>query len=60
MSISGDARVLSAPVEIVSYLRCLVTEEDQIKMNEVEAPCLFNEAQHALNKVFSHIPSLYT
>ncbi|XP_070049013.1 uncharacterized protein [Nicotiana tomentosiformis] len=26
----------------------LVTEEDQSRMNEVEAPCLFNEAQQAL------------
>nr|XP_016439238.1 PREDICTED: uncharacterized protein LOC107765145 [Nicotiana tabacum] len=50
LSVSEDTRVLSAPVKIVSYLRCLVTEEDQEKMNEVEAPCLFNEAQQALSR----------
>ncbi|XP_075103606.1 uncharacterized protein LOC142178175 [Nicotiana tabacum] len=45
-----DTRVLSEPVGIASYLRCLVTKEDQARMNEVEVPCLFNEAQHALNR----------
>ncbi|XP_070049503.1 uncharacterized protein [Nicotiana tomentosiformis] len=50
MSISEDARVLSSPVGISSYLRCLVIEKDQAKMNEVEVPCLFNEAQQALNR----------
>ncbi|XP_070037087.1 uncharacterized protein [Nicotiana tomentosiformis] len=50
MSIPEDARILSTPVGIASYLRCLVTEEDQARMNEVEVPCLFNEAQHALNR----------
>nr|XP_033515256.1 uncharacterized protein LOC117279765 [Nicotiana tomentosiformis] len=56
MSIPEDARVLSTPVGIASYVRCLVTEEDQTKMNEVEAPCLFNEAQQALNRVISNAP----
>ncbi|XP_070036504.1 interactor of constitutive active ROPs 3-like [Nicotiana tomentosiformis] len=35
---------------ISSYLRCLVIKEDQAKMNELEAPCMLNEAQHALNR----------
>nr|XP_016465642.1 PREDICTED: uncharacterized protein LOC107788473 [Nicotiana tabacum] len=51
VSLSEDARVLSAPVGVASYLRCLVNEDDQAKMNEVDAPCLFNEAQQALNRV---------
>ncbi|XP_070051418.1 uncharacterized protein [Nicotiana tomentosiformis] len=50
MSIPEDARVLFALVGIASYLRYLVTEEDQIKINEVEAPWLFNEAQQTLNR----------
>nr|XP_016445051.1 PREDICTED: immunoglobulin G-binding protein H-like [Nicotiana tabacum] len=50
MSIPEDARVLSAPMGISSYLRCLVIKEDQAKMNELEAPCMLNEAQHALNR----------
>ncbi|XP_019223659.1 PREDICTED: uncharacterized protein LOC109205408 [Nicotiana attenuata] len=37
------------PVGIAIYLRCLVTEEDQVVMNTVRAACLFNEDQHALN-----------
>ncbi|XP_070055069.1 uncharacterized protein [Nicotiana tomentosiformis] len=45
-----DARVLSAPVGVASYLLYLVTEEDQAKMDLVEAPYLFNEAQQALNR----------
>ncbi|XP_070053514.1 uncharacterized protein [Nicotiana tomentosiformis] len=32
------------------YLRCLVTEEDQAKMNEVGTSSVFNEAQQALNQ----------
>nr|XP_009621154.1 uncharacterized protein LOC104112831 [Nicotiana tomentosiformis] len=35
---------------MASYLRCLVTEEDQAKINEVDSPYQFNEAQHALNR----------
>nr|XP_009594334.1 tropomyosin, muscle-like [Nicotiana tomentosiformis] len=35
---------------IASYLRCLVTKEDRALMDAVEAPCLFNEAQQALNR----------
>uniref|UniRef100_A0A1S3ZAU6 Myosin heavy chain, embryonic smooth muscle isoform-like n=1 Tax=Nicotiana tabacum TaxID=4097 RepID=A0A1S3ZAU6_TOBAC len=35
ISILEDARVLFAPIGVASYLRCLVTEEDQAKMNEV-------------------------
>ncbi|XP_070057357.1 uncharacterized protein [Nicotiana tomentosiformis] len=50
MSILEDARVFSAPIGVASYFRCLVTEEDQAKMNEVDAPCMFNEAQKALNR----------
>ncbi|XP_070054315.1 uncharacterized protein [Nicotiana tomentosiformis] len=50
MSILQDARVLYAPVGISSYLWCLVTEEDQSRMNEAEEPCLFNEAQQAPNR----------
>lgn len=53
MSIPEDARFLYTPVVVASYLRCLVTEEDQAKMNEVEVPYLFNEAQQALNRVTS-------
>nr|XP_016464851.1 PREDICTED: centrosomal protein of 164 kDa-like [Nicotiana tabacum] len=49
---SKDARVLSAPVGVASYLRCLVTEDDQAKMNEVDAPSLFNKAQQVLNRTF--------
>nr|XP_009608700.1 uncharacterized protein LOC104102643 isoform X1 [Nicotiana tomentosiformis]XP_016461649.1 PREDICTED: uncharacterized protein LOC107784961 isoform X1 [Nicotiana tabacum] len=40
----------SLPPGIASYLRCLVTDEDQAVMNAVGAACLFNEAQHALNR----------
>ncbi|XP_070031773.1 uncharacterized protein [Nicotiana tomentosiformis] len=47
-----DARVLSALVGAARYLRFLVTEEDQAKMNEVGASSLFNEAQQALNRSF--------
>ncbi|XP_070047128.1 interactor of constitutive active ROPs 4-like [Nicotiana tomentosiformis] len=49
ITILEDAQVLSTPVGVVSYLRCLVTEEDQAKMNEVDVSCLFNEAQQSLN-----------
>ncbi|XP_070057414.1 uncharacterized protein [Nicotiana tomentosiformis] len=34
LTIPIDARVLFAPVDVASYLCCLVTEEDQEKMNE--------------------------
>nr|XP_033511461.1 uncharacterized protein LOC117276225 [Nicotiana tomentosiformis] len=54
-SVPEDAQVFSTPVGIASYLRCLVTEEDQAVMNAVEAPCLFNEAQHALNRISSRL-----
>ncbi|XP_070037297.1 uncharacterized protein [Nicotiana tomentosiformis] len=50
LTVLEDARVLSAPVGVASYLQCLVIEEDQAKMNEVGVPCLFNEAQQALNR----------
>ncbi|XP_019260643.1 PREDICTED: uncharacterized protein LOC109238608 [Nicotiana attenuata] len=43
-------KVFSSPVGVGSYLRCLVTKEYQAVMNEVETPCLFNEAQQALNQ----------
>ncbi|XP_016494023.1 uncharacterized protein LOC107813288 isoform X1 [Nicotiana tabacum] len=43
-------RVLSTPVGMASYLRCLVTEKDQDKMNELDTPCLFNDAQQVLNR----------
>ena len=51
ITVLEDARVLSTPVGIASYLRCLVTEKDQAKMNEVDVRCLFNEALQALNQV---------
>ncbi|XP_070031104.1 uncharacterized protein [Nicotiana tomentosiformis] len=47
ISIPEDVRVLSTPVGMASYLRCLVTEKDQAKMNELDTPCLFNDAQQA-------------
>ncbi|XP_070053982.1 uncharacterized protein [Nicotiana tomentosiformis] len=47
-----DTRMLFGPVDVASYLRCLVPEEDQAKMNEVNAPSLFNEAHQVLNKSF--------
>nr|XP_009589372.1 uncharacterized protein LOC104086748 [Nicotiana tomentosiformis] len=50
LSIPEDARVFSPPVRIASYLRSLVTEEDQVVMNAVGAACLFSEALHALNR----------
>lgn len=50
-SMSVDTSMLSRPVRVASYLLSLVTEDDQIKMNEVGGPNLFNEAQHALNLV---------
>nr|XP_033507980.1 uncharacterized protein LOC117273022 [Nicotiana tomentosiformis] len=50
ISIPKDARVLYPHVGVASYLRFLVTEEGQANMDEVEAACLFNEAQHALNQ----------
>jgi len=43
-SVPKDARVFSTPVEVASYLRFLVTEEDQAVKNAVEVPCLFKEA----------------
>nr|XP_033517576.1 uncharacterized protein LOC117281839 [Nicotiana tomentosiformis] len=49
ISIPEDTQVFSAPVGVASYLQCLVTEEDQAKMDAVDVACLFNEAQHALN-----------
>ncbi|XP_070041340.1 uncharacterized protein [Nicotiana tomentosiformis] len=49
-SFPEDAQVLSSPVAVASYLRCLVTEDDQAKMNEVDAPYLFNKVQQALNR----------
>nr|XP_009776062.1 PREDICTED: uncharacterized protein LOC104225878 [Nicotiana sylvestris] len=45
-----DARIFSVPVGVASYLRCLVTEEDQAMMDAMEVPCLFNYGQHALNR----------
>nr|XP_009784174.1 PREDICTED: uncharacterized protein LOC104232621 [Nicotiana sylvestris] len=51
LTILAGARALSAPVGVASYLHCLVTEEDQAKMNEVGTLSLFNEAQQALNRV---------
>nr|XP_016439888.1 PREDICTED: uncharacterized protein LOC107765724 [Nicotiana tabacum] len=52
MPIPKDARVLSAPVEITSYLRCLVTEEDQARMNEVSV--LHHEAFLRYREEFKH------
>ncbi|XP_019248800.1 PREDICTED: uncharacterized protein LOC109228073 [Nicotiana attenuata] len=50
IKVPEDARVFVAPVGVASYLQGLVTEEDQALMDEVGAPCLFNEAQQALNR----------
>nr|XP_033510044.1 uncharacterized protein LOC104088775 [Nicotiana tomentosiformis] len=50
LSVLEDARVFSPPVGIASYLRSLVTEEDQAVMKAVGAAFLFNEVQHALNR----------
>ncbi|XP_070045749.1 interactor of constitutive active ROPs 4-like [Nicotiana tomentosiformis] len=50
ISLSEDAQVISALVGVARYLRYLVTEDDQAKMNEVDAPYLFNKAQEALNR----------
>nr|XP_033513488.1 uncharacterized protein LOC117278161 isoform X1 [Nicotiana tomentosiformis] len=50
ITVPEDARVLAAPIGVASYLRCLVTEEDQDPMDEVGVPCLFNEAQQSLNR----------
>nr|XP_033510821.1 uncharacterized protein LOC117275625 [Nicotiana tomentosiformis] len=50
LSFPEDARVFSPLVGIASYLRSLVTEDDQAMMNAVGAACLFNKAQHALNR----------
>nr|XP_016487334.1 PREDICTED: uncharacterized protein LOC107807455 [Nicotiana tabacum] len=41
----------SRPQEVYSHFRCLVTKEDQTNMNEVDVPCMFNEAHQALNQV---------
>lgn len=51
ITVPEDARVISAPVGVASYLRYLVTDEDHAKMNDVDAPCLLNEAQHVLKRV---------
>nr|XP_009775246.1 PREDICTED: uncharacterized protein LOC104225178 [Nicotiana sylvestris] len=45
ITVPEDARIFFAPVGVASYLQCLVTKEDQAKMNEMDASCLFNEAQ---------------
>ncbi|XP_070034702.1 uncharacterized protein [Nicotiana tomentosiformis] len=50
ITVSENARVLSALVGVASYLQFLLTEEDQAKLNKVDVPCLFNEVQHALNR----------
>lgn len=44
ISIPEDAHILSPLVGEASYIKCLVTEEDQVKIDVVEMPCLFNEA----------------
>ncbi|XP_070054861.1 uncharacterized protein [Nicotiana tomentosiformis] len=35
---------------VTNYLQCLVTQEDEAKMDEVDVNCLFTEAQQALNR----------
>ncbi|XP_060194184.1 uncharacterized protein LOC132623445 [Lycium barbarum] len=45
-----DMNMLSGPVGVSSYLYPLVSQEDHKKMAEVDESCLFNEAQHALNR----------
>lgn len=56
ITVPEDAHVLEAPVGMASYLRCLVVEEDRSQIDEVGAPCLFNEAQQALNRVIPDFP----
>ncbi|XP_070056166.1 uncharacterized protein [Nicotiana tomentosiformis] len=58
ITVPEDARVLSAPVGVATYLRCLVTEEYQARMNEVDISCLFNEAQQALNRYRDEVNQL--
>ncbi|XP_059291555.1 uncharacterized protein LOC132045050 [Lycium ferocissimum] len=48
--VSADMNMLSGPVGVSSYLYPLVSQEDRKKMAEVDESCLFNEAQHALNR----------
>nr|XP_033512348.1 uncharacterized protein LOC104097432 [Nicotiana tomentosiformis] len=50
ITVLEDAWVLAAPKGVASFLRCLVTEEDQAHLDELRAPCHFNEAQQALNR----------
>ncbi|XP_070046442.1 uncharacterized protein [Nicotiana tomentosiformis] len=51
LSVLEDTRIISPSVGIASYLQSLVTEVDQAVMNMAGLACLFNEAQHALNRV---------
>lgn len=46
-------------VGVASYFHSLVTKEDQVKMNEVDAPNLFNEAQQTLDMVCFFSSYLY-
>ncbi|XP_059289198.1 uncharacterized protein LOC132042689 [Lycium ferocissimum] len=48
--VSADMNMLSGPVGVSSYMYPLVSQEDRKKIVEVDESCLFNEAQHALNR----------
>lgn len=48
----ADTGMFSGLIGVASYLHSLVIEEDQVKMNEVNGPSLFNEAQQAQNRVY--------
>ncbi|XP_070050358.1 uncharacterized protein [Nicotiana tomentosiformis] len=51
ITVPEDAWVLFALVGVAISLRCLVTEEGQARMNEVDVSCLFNEVQKVLNRL---------
>lgn len=55
LTIPANSQSLLAPVGVANYLQCLVTKEDQEKMNKLGTSSLFNDAQQALNRV-RHFP----
>lgn len=44
-SILMDTWALSTLVDVASYIHCLMTEKDHVKMKKVSISSLFNEAQ---------------
>lgn len=42
-TVSTDTKMLFERIGVASYLHSLVAEEHQVKINEVDAPSLFNE-----------------